>query len=99
MIPTVPVLPTVSFDKPYLDNLNWTLTQLLRDMAKEINRVGGATWDGNHPILGQYHIWVDATGAARIKSTPPTSDLDGSLIGGTSTVTVGFEQVMLLMGG
>ena len=81
MIPTNPTLPTVRFDEKYLQDLNWKLTQILRDMATAINRTQGATWDGEHPILGQYNIWVDSTGRLRIKSSPPTSITDGTVVG------------------
>lgn len=46
---------------------------------------GGLTSGGfwNNPFkLGAYFMWVDATGALRIKHTPaPTSDLDGVKVG------------------
>jgi hypothetical protein len=40
-----------------------------------------SAWDGVHAILGSYHIWIDATGDVRIKSSAPTSDTDGAIIG------------------
>lgn len=44
-----------------------------------------SAWDGNSPLLlGGYHIWIDATGDARIKNGKATSDTDGSVIGGQS---------------
>lgn len=39
------------------------------------------TWNGGRLQLGAYHLWVDATGALRIKSSAPTSDLDGTVVG------------------
>lgn len=81
MLPIDPNLPIVTNDARYASNLNWKLTQILRDMAIAINRVSGSTWDGPHPILGMTHIWVDATGDLRIKSSAPSSDLDGSIVG------------------
>lgn len=38
-------------------------------------------WDGNHPILGVYELWVDAAGRLRINNGPPASDLDGEVVG------------------
>jgi len=38
-------------------------------------------WDGRHLRLGAYHLWVDATGDLRIKSSTPTSDTDGTIVG------------------
>jgi hypothetical protein len=81
MLPIDPNLPRVTTDARYPDDLNWKLTHLLRDMAIAINRFSGSTWDGPHPILGATHIWVDATGDLRIKSSAPSSDLDGAVIG------------------
>jgi hypothetical protein len=83
MIQKEPNLPIVRHSDihGYLDDLNWTLTQRLREMATAINQFSGSTWDGPHPVLGTSHIWVDATGDLRIKSSAPTSDLDGVVIG------------------
>ena len=81
MITTDPTLPAVRMDEKYLHDLNWRLTIILRDMAKEINKLSGATWNGNHPVLGQYHIWVDSTGDLRIKNSPPTTETDGTIVG------------------
>ncbi len=38
-------------------------------------------WDTTHLILGSYHLWIDATGDLRIKSSAPTSDTDGAVVG------------------
>lgn len=81
--PQLPILPG-NLRGTYHDDLNFTLTQLLRAMLLEINRMSGSKWDGPHPILGTTHIWVDATGDLRIKSSAPTSDLDGSVVGAQS---------------
>jgi hypothetical protein len=46
-----------------------------------------STWnasnaDGGAPLkLGSYHLWVDAAGRLRIKSSAPTSDEDGTIVG------------------
>ena len=47
-------------------------------------RFTGTAWDGDHPIFGTAHIWEDATGDWRTKDSAPTSDLDGTVIGGQS---------------
>ena len=78
--PNLPQLPD-NLRRTYHDDLNFTLTILLRAMLLEINKMSGSKWDGPHPILGTTHIWVDATGDLRIKSSVPTSDLDGTVIG------------------
>jgi hypothetical protein len=41
----------------------------------------GGTWNAQHLIMGAYHLWVDATGDLRIKSSAPTSDTDGAVVG------------------
>lgn len=38
-------------------------------------------WNGNHLVMGDYHLWVDSTGDLRIKSGEPTSDTDGTVVG------------------
>ena len=38
-------------------------------------------WDGNHLVLGDYHIWVDASGALRINDGAPSADDDGVAVG------------------
>jgi hypothetical protein len=80
MIPPEPQLPMIG-SQNYDDNLNWKLTQLLREIITAINRMSGSTWDGFHPILGGHHLWVDATGDLRIKSGAPASDTDGVVVG------------------
>lgn len=44
-------------------------------------QLGGGGWNTGHLLLGSYHIWVDSTGDLRIKSSAPTSDTDGTVIG------------------
>lgn len=39
------------------------------------------TYDGGHLIIRGNHLWVDATGDLRIKSSAPTSDTDGTVVG------------------
>jgi hypothetical protein len=39
------------------------------------------SWNTAHQLLGAYHVWVDASGRLRIKSTAPTSDTDGTVVG------------------
>ena len=46
---------------------------------------GNLYFDGgyntSHIVLGNYHLWVDATGKLRIKNGVPTSDTDGTVVG------------------
>jgi hypothetical protein len=48
--------------------------------------IGGVTidnqgWNAGMFRLGAYRLWVDATGALRIKNGAPANDLDGSVVG------------------
>jgi len=47
-------------------------------------RAGDGTWNGSRLRLGSYHIWVDSTGDLRIKSSAPTGDTDGTVVGSQS---------------
>lgn len=38
-------------------------------------------YDGGHVLLGSHHLWVDGSGRLRIKSSAPTSDTDGTIVG------------------
>jgi len=38
-------------------------------------------WNGRPLIMGNYHLWIDATGKLRIKDGAPTSDTDGTIVG------------------
>lgn len=46
--------------------------------------ITSGTWNSTHLVLGNYHIWVDATGDLRIKNGAPTSDTDGTVVGSQS---------------
>lgn len=43
--------------------------------------LGGSAWNGQHVVMGIYHLWVDGTGDLRIKNSAPTSDTDGTVVG------------------
>jgi hypothetical protein len=43
-----------------------------------INRAMSGLWNTNHFALGVNHLWFDANGVLRKKSTAPTSDTDGT---------------------
>jgi len=40
-----------------------------------------STYLRNHLMFGSYHLWVDTTGALRIKAGTLTTDLDGTIVG------------------
>lgn len=42
---------------------------------------GNAGWNTAHLKLGAYHYWTDAGGRFRQKSSVPTTDLDGNVVG------------------
>lgn len=39
------------------------------------------TWNGGMLRLGAYYLWVDSSGDLRIKSSAPSSDTDGTVVG------------------
>lgn len=41
----------------------------------------GSAWNGNHALMGGYHLWVDGSGRLRIKIGAPASDTDGTVVG------------------
>lgn len=40
-----------------------------------------SSWSSQHMLIGSYHLWVDASGALRIKDGAPTSVTDGAIVG------------------
>lgn len=59
----------------YRDNVN-RVTMGAGDSFK----VDG-TWNGGMLLMGAYRLWVDGTGALRIKNGVPSSDTDGTVVG------------------
>lgn len=59
----------------------------------KLNPIGGAVqagtggWSSGPLRLGNSYVWVDATGRLRTKSSAPTSDTDGVLLGKEGTIT------------
>ena len=43
--------------------------------------IGDGTWNSDPLKLGSYYLWVDSTGDLRIKSSAPSSDTDGTVVG------------------
>lgn len=79
-IPALPLAP-LEYDQNYVNQLNRILTLYFTQTTNEIKANKDGTWDGTHLIMGVYHLWIDATGDLRIKSSAPTSDLDGTVVG------------------
>ncbi|WP_110928420.1 right-handed parallel beta-helix repeat-containing protein [Bacillus massiliglaciei] len=54
------------------------------DEGDELVNQGGlacqSTYNGGHFRMGNFHIWIDASGNPRIKNGKPTSDTDGKTI-------------------
>jgi hypothetical protein len=44
-------------------------------------KCGTGGYNNGHLLLGNYHLWVDASGRLRIKSSSPTSEGDGTIVG------------------
>lgn len=65
-----------------LNHFNGTvLTSIGRGFANGDFGVANGAWNTGCLRIGTYRLWVDATGDLRIKSTAPTSDLDGTVVG------------------
>ena len=72
-----------------LNSGTWATILTLDGGNKEIKiPTGGYTlktasslWSNEPFALGNYYLWVDATGDLRIKSGAPTSDTDGTVVG------------------
>jgi hypothetical protein len=58
----------------------------------------GGGWNTAHPVLGTYHIWLDATGRLRTKVSVPTSDTDGIVAGFDLTASVVYDPPSLVDG-
>ena len=43
-----------------------------------------SAWNAGHFEMGGLHLWVDSSNRLRIKSSAPTSDTDGSVVGAQS---------------
>lgn len=60
-------------------------TALLEQRDRELedylsNMLGDGTW--TNPLrLGVNSLWIDATGDLRVKTSAPTSDTDGTVVG------------------
>ena len=65
----------------YENTLNLALTNYLKDIYAKLNQQRGYAWNEMHPVMGDYHLWVDGSGRLRIKSGCPTSSTDGSVVG------------------
>lgn len=61
--------------------LSRSAADLLTTGNSDSFKVGSGAWNGGHLMIGSYHLWVDATGDLRIKSSAPASDLDGTVVG------------------
>lgn len=57
------------------------LTSYFRDIYGKLDAQRGYKWNDVHPVLGGYNLWVDSSGRLRIKSSQPTSELDGVVVG------------------
>lgn len=44
-------------------------------------RVEGGSWNTGHIVLGDYHLWVDPSGALRLKRGSPDGPTDGTPVG------------------
>ena len=47
-------------------------------------RIGSGAYNSGHLLIGNYHLWIDVSDRLRIKSSAPTSDTDGVVVGSQS---------------
>lgn len=52
-----------------------------RSVGEGVNIAVNGSWNTSHFVLGTNHLWVDSSNKLRIKSSAPTSDTDGSVVG------------------
>jgi hypothetical protein len=46
-----------------------------------LRTIGDGLWNGEHIVMGGQHMWIDSSTRLRIKSSAPTSDTDGTVVG------------------
>lgn len=52
-----------------------------RTAGEGVNIAMNGSWNTSHLVLGTNHLWVDSSNRLRIKSSAPTSDTDGTIVG------------------
>ena len=52
-----------------------------RTAGEGVNIAMNGSWNTSHLVLGSNHLWVDSSNKLRIKSSAPTSDTDGTVVG------------------
>lgn len=67
------------FTEAYVELL--TVTKDAAFSAEYAADTTASEWDGDHTVLGAYHLWVDDAGLLRIKSSAPTAQDDGTVVG------------------
>lgn len=58
----------------------------------------GGAWNTTHIVLGAYHFWIDAKNRLRVKSSVPTTDLDGNTVGLDLTFSAAYDPPNLADG-
>jgi len=64
----------------YANISNASVGMVISQWYGEVQIKNGA-FDGGHIVLGAYHLWIDAAGRLRIKSSAPTTEADGTIVG------------------
>lgn len=64
-----------------LDSAGFVSDMKTRWALNDINSLLKSGWDENHLTMGAYHLWIDASGRLRIKSSAPSSATDGTIVG------------------
>jgi hypothetical protein len=66
---------------PFERDLILQLTKYLNEINNKLEAQRGSAWDGLHPVMGKYHLWISSSGDLMIKDSQPSSDGDGQVIG------------------
>lgn len=61
-------------------NADESVTKMLAFLTPDYLKHASSDWNGPHVVMGNWHLWIDGTGALRKKNGAPTSHNDGSLV-------------------
>lgn len=64
-----------------LNTLDLWINSVLTTRTSGAGTLYGGAWNSSHIMLGANHLWADASGRLRIKSSAPSSDTDGTVVG------------------
>lgn len=63
-----------------LQKVELTIQRIVEVLDEFDRRLGGGSWQ-MPLILGANYLWLDASSRLRVKTSAPTSDTDGTIVG------------------